>query len=582
MSPGQHTAFHFTMPSHLLLGVLLVLAGLIDTTKTAVYAQAAQAAPMLHVSQCRLCHRCHLGESPPPGRRPADLSDGNTAASADATSHANGALGTASSAAASGASASPANNNTAGIVDGDDTNASSSQVAASDSKRRQPEYDPELDPTIPIEFKPSSYLPQSTRQRRNLPVCSECYGCLHNLTHISDSSTFMNNTYSNEAGATSSWIFRANTNVTRSGEAVVKLYCLPLPKRPGAKLPQCRPARTAEVMRQLMAVDKLAQECGFTDIVPRMWLAPVRGVVPGIGFPIDWWGLWMEYVDGISLENFIHKGKPKRLPPPTIAGLLNDRLNRTRVLRAAVFDLLTSQCDRHAQNIFIQEDGNIVLIDNEACLQHMWLNCGFDSVLVPTTQKQEIVRLANHFVLKLPSKTTIVMPKGHADPQLLLDYRCNLPPQQQQQRQGGGRAGSSGGGKGQGGQRWGELGTAYPPDLAACLKRIADMTPRQVRSHFGFPDVRVATNLHTRATDMITRGFEWAAKYGAPQNAPPKRYRFQPPCCRVKVEAGRFACAHPWEPRWELPLGNPITGKDWDKDRPDPGTYPGGTWPEDE
>lgn len=35
----------------------------------------------------------------------------------------------------------------------------------------------------------------------------------------------------------------------------------------------------------------------------------------------------------------------------------------------------------------VQEDGNIKLIDNEACLQHMWRNCGFDSILVPTTQK---------------------------------------------------------------------------------------------------------------------------------------------------------------------------------------------------
>ncbi len=35
----------------------------------------------------------------------------------------------------------------------------------------------------------------------------------------------------------------------------------------------------------------------------------------------------------------------------------------------------------------IQADGNIKLIDNESCLQHMWKNCGFDSILVPTTQK---------------------------------------------------------------------------------------------------------------------------------------------------------------------------------------------------
>ncbi len=37
-----------------------------------------------------------------------------------------------------------------------------------------------------------------------------------------------------------------------------------------------------------------------------------------------------------------------------ILELLNDKLNKTRVVRGAIFDLLTSQCDRHSQNIFIQ------------------------------------------------------------------------------------------------------------------------------------------------------------------------------------------------------------------------------------
>ena len=31
----------------------------------------------------------------------------------------------------------------------------------------------------------------------------------------------------------------------------------------------------------------------------------------------------------------------------------------------------------------------------------------------------------------------------------------------------------------------------------------------------------------------------------------------------------------------ELPKGNPITGREWDKDRPDTGSYEGGTFPED-
>jgi hypothetical protein len=43
----------------------------------------------------------------------------------------------------------------------------------------------------------------------------------------------------------------------------------------------------------------------------------------------------------------------------------------------------------------VDEHGQIRLIDNEAALQSTWKNCGFDSILVPTTQKHNIVRLSN-------------------------------------------------------------------------------------------------------------------------------------------------------------------------------------------
>ncbi|EFJ50201.1 hypothetical protein VOLCADRAFT_89086 [Volvox carteri f. nagariensis] len=452
-------------------------------------------AAMPHISQCRLCHKCHLAAGG--GPRIATTT--------------------------------------------------AKQVLPI-RKKRAPMYDPELDPLVPIQFKPSSYRPQSQNDMASLP----------------------------------DWIFRTNTNMTPSGEAVVKVYCIPISKRVTGSKPTCNPVRIAEIMRHLLALDKLSQDCGFTFY--------------------SWWGLWMEYVEGVSLENVLFKGVPKRLPLETIADLFNNRLNTTRVIRAAIFDLLTSQCDRHAQNLLIQEDGNFKLIDNESCLQHMWRNCAFDSVLVPTTQKQEIVRLANHYVLKLPTVTGgNAIPHAFADPRLLFDYRCYLPDGREQ------------------------MGTKYPPQIGTCLKRVASMTPkensrcssrvaclhgigianslpptnpacalapllvlppvppraRKIVKYYGFPDERVANNLLTRATDMITRGFEWAAKYGHPQNAPPKRYRFQPKCCKVRVEKTQFQCAHPWSPSLELPFGNAITGQPWDKDRPDPGSYVGGTFPED-
>lgn len=85
--------------------------------------------------------------------------------------------------------------------------------------------------------------------------------------------------------------------------------------------------------------------------------------------------------------------------------------------------------------------------------------------------------------------------------------------------------------------------------------------------------------------DMLSKGFEWAYKYGEPRNADPKRYRVQPKCCKLQHAMtqgrGSFKCAHEWLPKLELPIGDPVTGREWTKARPDIGTYPGGTFDED-
>jgi len=48
---------------------------------------------------------------------------------------------------------------------------------------------------------------------------------------------------------------------------------------------------------------QLTRECGLTDIVPKLWVAPVNGVLPGNGFRLNWLGLWSDVADGVSIEN---------------------------------------------------------------------------------------------------------------------------------------------------------------------------------------------------------------------------------------------------------------------------------------
>lgn len=48
---------------------------------------------------------------------------------------------------------------------------------------------------------------------------------------------------------------------------------------------------------------QLTTECGLSDIVPKVWVAPVNGIIPGHGYHVNWLGLWAEAADGVSVAN---------------------------------------------------------------------------------------------------------------------------------------------------------------------------------------------------------------------------------------------------------------------------------------
>ncbi len=53
-----------------------------------------------------------------------------------------------------------------------------------------------------------------------------------------------------------------------------------------------------------------------------------------------------------------------------------------QVVQQSVLDLLTAQCDRHAENIFIAADGSLSFIDNDRALGVV-THCGSNSMLLP-------------------------------------------------------------------------------------------------------------------------------------------------------------------------------------------------------
>ena len=75
---------------------------------------------------------------------------------------------------------------------------------------------------------------------------------------------------------------------------------------------------------------------------------------------------------------------------------------------------------------------------------------------------------------------------------------------------------------------------------------------------------------------MHKQGFEYALTLGYPRNPNPWRYKFAPPCCKIK-HTDTYRCAHDWAPDTAIPLGNPIGGDKWKRDEADPGSYLGGS-----
>lgn len=109
------------------------------------------------------------------------------------------------------------------------------------------------------------------------------------------------------------------------------MYCMPLTKRPGARLPTCAPQAILRNMRLLLAIQMLSDECGFQDIIPRIWVDRVNAPVPGIGYHVRWHGLWMELADGVSMENVLNKGRPSPLQPEVLLDIMHNKLNKTQV-----------------------------------------------------------------------------------------------------------------------------------------------------------------------------------------------------------------------------------------------------------
>lgn len=256
----------------------------------------------------------------------------------------------------------------------------------------------------------------------------------------------------------------------------------------------------------LGALDKISREAGLSDVIPRAKYMRAKTFAP--------WDEGKETSSGVKqdMDVMVFGAAPgvgfESLGPritPTLLELLR-KIDPDRILKLALFDLLTSQGDRHGQNIFITEDGLIHGIDNESSMRNQ-----LNSMLIPGGQKFETYRVGFiHTVCSLRNNCDTARPSP-STLGAMLDYRCYVD--------------------------GGSIGKKYPKQFEEFLRKVDAMEEEEVYEYFGMATPEFATKFKARVHDLLDLGFERTAKKLYAGMLPGDgrfgnfQYVIQPPCC---------------------------------------------------
>ncbi|MEW5298305.1 MAG: hypothetical protein WDW36_001445 [Sanguina aurantia] len=353
-----------------------------------------------------------------------------------------------------------------------------------------------------------------------LPNCTVCRGCNAEIADIHEQNVqFKDVHFKHGKGATNSWLFFAKP----AGETrrfILKVFCMPMSKLHGRPI-ECNSYVALERIRIMIAAWTLAQECGMAGSTPRLFVAPVNAIVPRNGYHVRWYGLWIEEARGITLHALWMAHYHTH---SLMLDLLTHQLNQTQVVAQTVMDLLTAQCDRHAENIFVDQHGGLQFIDNDRALGVV-THCGADSVLLPGGRYHSKLRVGYSSHLPRFYKEHGWRPgfcNGPIDVRIILDYRCYVPN--------------------------GILGTAYPTALTNCMLDISKRSEKEIQEKYALSELKPAKILKRRAMDLLDKGFEWTLTRGAPISTPKYRLTPQAPCCEASVVSGTVMCKTCWQP----------------------------------
>jgi len=265
----------------------------------------------------------------------------------------------------------------------------------------------------------------------------------------------------------------------------------------------------------LNAIDRIAVEAGLGGVTPRTWTVQLRTFTPwdeglesSSGVKQNLLMQLFEPADGVSLESLGPKVDSEKVHLVNLADF-------DRIRDITLFDFLTSQRDRHGQNVFFDARGVINVIDNESAMTSS-ARAGLNSMFIPGGQKHETYRVGYDKVTCRLHDTCDSTPNRKPTMGILLDYRCYVV--------------------------GGYIGKDYPSKLKAYLEKLEGMSVEEVQTYYEFPRARLAEELKERAHNLLFLGFEGAVKvlYAGMRSGleigqfGTFEYDITPPCCGPK------------------------------------------------
>jgi len=327
--------------------------------------------------------------------------------------------------------------------------------------------------------------------------CKRCFGCNVVLSRLESNQDLHGKKVKMFAGASGAAVVRGYTK--EHGNVIIKSWCdfggYKQHPETAAKHPlKCKEETESKNARCplkggihaygecnyrfLNALDKLTVDANLTGIVPRTWTGSVKSFLPWDGHAvqghkIDVRSQFYEVAKGYSIEA-VYGGSVAK---DTVDMFKN--IKHEEVIKAATFDLLFSEQDRHGQNVFINEEGDITLIDSEGCFGPT------NSLLLPGGQKFEVYRIGYNAVCCGNTPLSCPQPAGdHSSPLVGMDYRCHADDH--------------------------FIGFDWPEGVEPFLRKIQKMTEDDVHEVYEMTRKEHASHLKRSVDEMLELGFEGA------------------------------------------------------------------------